>query len=31
MSKNKFNKMGFPDEYGLYDPKNEHENCGLVL
>ena len=29
MSKNKFNKMGFPDEYGLYDPKNEHENCGF--
>ena len=29
MSKNKFNKMGFPEEYGLYDPKNEHENCGF--
>jgi glutamate synthase (NADPH/NADH) large chain len=29
MSKNKFNKMGFPKEYGLYDPKNEHENCGF--
>ena len=29
MSKNKFNKMGYPLEYGLYDPKNEHENCGF--
>jgi len=29
MSKINFNKMGFPEEYGLYDPKNEHENCGF--
>ena len=29
MRKNKLNKMGFPDEYGLYDPNNEHENCGF--
>ena len=29
MKKNKINKMGFPKEYGLYDPQNEHENCGF--
>ena len=30
MSVNKnLNRMGFPKEYGLYDPKNEHENCGF--
>ena len=30
MSENKnLNRMGFPKEYGLYDPKNEHENCGF--
>ena len=29
MSKNKFNKMCYPLEYGLYYPKNEHENCGF--
>ena len=29
MSNNKLNKMGFPEEFGLYDPKNEHENCGF--
>ena len=29
MSKINFNKMGFPEEFGLYDPKNEHENCGF--
>jgi len=22
-------KSGFPKEYGLYDPQNEHENCGF--
>ena len=29
MSVNKYSKMGFPKEYGLYDPNNEHENCGF--
>ena len=30
MSVNKnLNRMGFPKEYGLYNPKNEHENCGF--
>ncbi len=29
MRKNKLNKMGFPEEFGLYDPNNEHENCGF--
>ena len=29
MSLNKYSKMGFPKEYGLYDPNNEHENCGF--
>mgnify|MGYP001486689351 FL=1 len=29
MKKIKINKMGFPKEYGLYDPQNEHENCGF--
>ena len=29
MKKNKLNKMGFPDKHGLYDPNNEHENCGF--
>ena len=29
MSLNKYSKMGFPIEYGLYDPNNEHENCGF--
>ena len=29
MSINKYSKLGFPKEYGLYDPNNEHENCGF--
>ena len=29
MSVNKYTKMGFPKGYGLYDPNNEHENCGF--
>ena len=29
MTKNKIDKTGFPREYGLYDPQNEHENCGF--
>ena len=29
MSVNKYSKIGFPQEYGLYDPNNEHENCGF--
>ena len=30
MSVNKnLNRMGFPKEFGLYNPKNEHENCGF--
>ncbi len=29
MSIKKLNKMGFPEKYGLYDPNNEHENCGF--
>ena len=28
-SNKNLNLMGFPKEYGLYDPKNEHENCGF--
>ena len=31
MKKNKLNKIGLPEEYGLYDPNNEHENCGFGL
>ena len=29
MSGYQISKSGFPKEYGLYDPQNEHENCGL--
>src|SRR6056300_238599 len=29
MSGYEISKNGFPTEYGLYDPQNEHENCGF--
>ena len=29
MSNYKISKSGFPKEQGLYDPQNEHENCGF--
>ena len=29
MSGYQISKSGFPKEYGLYDPQNEHENCGF--
>ena len=31
MSKINFNKMGFPEEYGLYDPKMSTKIVVLVL
>ena len=29
MNDYKRSKSGFPKEQGLYDPQNEHENCGF--